>query len=293
METEPIEIEEINIESEENIPEFFQPGYVERVVDALPYYFPNYLKERLKREHPDIPVTCKEIEREDSYIYYNTSRKYLYSGAHHLNEMLVESLTMSILTNVNDNTEIDTYYMKYLFGPFLSDYGRNDTTLELIQHMQVAMLSGDFRQTNKFLKDKYSISIFDFLRDFNRKLKDEKYICEQNEKGDNSVSGIFHSDPLIIYILPLHKEYLDTLGRLLLLQKQNLKLSQLLFNRKEVGRYKEEIQQNEEEKKKMHALIAGIGIHETLHYLSYNPTEERNGFKFDNQSDLYKLLKTY
>lgn len=293
METEPIEIEEINIESEENIPEFFQPGYVERVVDALPYYFPNYLKERLKREHPDIPVTCKEIEREDSYIYYNTSRKYLYSGAHHLNEMLVESLTMSILTNVNDNTEIDTYYMKYLFGPFLSDYGRNDTTLELIQHMQVAMLSGDFRQTNKFLKDKYSISIFDFLRDFNRKLKDKKYTYPRNEEEGSSVSGRFFCEPLQIFISPSFQEELNSLEKKVLLFKKYLMLDTLFFDRKEIEDDKNWIQELEEERIRKYLDIAGTGIHETLHYLSFNPPEERHGFKFDNQSDLYKLLKTY
>lgn len=277
----------------EEIPEFFQPGYVERVVDALPYYFPNYLKEKLKREHPDIPVSSKEIEQENSYFYYDPGRKYLYSGAHYLNEMLVESLTMSILTEVNDNTETGTYYMKYLFEPFLSDYGRNDTTMELIQHMQVAMLSGDFRQTNKFLRDKYSISIFDFLGDFNKKMKDKQYTYPQNEKENSSVSGKFFCEPLQIFILPSLQEELNSLGKKVLQFKKYLKLDRLLFDRKEIENDKDWIQKLEEERIRKYLEIAGTGIHETLHYLSFNPTEERHGFKFDNQSNLYKLLKTY
>ena len=277
----------------EEIPEFFQPGYVERVVDALPYYFPNYLKEKLKREHPDIPVSSKEIEQENSYFYYDPGRKYLYSGAHYLNEMLVESLTMSILTEVNDNTETGTYYMKYLFEPFLSDYGRNDTTMELIQHMQVAMLSGDFRQTNKFLRDKYSISIFDFLGDFNRKMKDKQYTYPQNEKEGSSVSGRFFCESLQIFISPSFQEELNSLEKKVLLFKKYLKLDRLFFDRKEIENDKNWIQELEEERIRKYLEIAGTGIHETLHYLSFNPTEERHGFKFDNQSNLYKLLKTY
>jgi len=293
METEQIEKEELDIEKEENLPEFFQPGYVERVVDALPYYFPNYLKERLKREHPDIPVSSKEIEQEDSYLYYNTGRKYLYSGAHHLNEMLVESLTMSILTDVNNYSETNTPYMEDLFEPFLSDYGRNDTTLELIQHMQVAMLSGDFRKTNEFLREEFNISIFDFLRDFNRKLKDEKYISQQNEKEENSISGKFLRDPLQIYILPLFQECLDLQKKLLFTSKRILEIDRISLNRKEILKDKEHIQHTEKEIKEMYASIARTGIHETLHYLSFNPSEERIGFKFDNQSDLYRLSQTY
>ena len=49
METEITPENEYVYERKEGIPEFFEPGYVERVVDALPYYFPNYLKERLKK----------------------------------------------------------------------------------------------------------------------------------------------------------------------------------------------------------------------------------------------------
>ena len=277
----------------EEIPEFFQPGYVERVVDALPYYFPNYLKERLKREHPDIPVTTKESNKEGRELLYLDRFIPYYRGALHLNEILAESLTLSILTEINDFTKTNTPYIENLFEPFLSDYGRNNTTFELIQHMQVAMLSGDFRQTNRFLKEKYHISLYQVLSYLDAKIKDKIYLSQQNEKDKSVVVGSFYPYEGKIYINPLYQENLSLCWKIVNISKVSLKLARLNFAWKEAKREREEIQQYEEEKKKEYATIAGIGIHETIHYLSYDSREGRLGFAFNNQSDLYRLSKTY
>ncbi len=293
MENSNIEIDK-PVETEE-IPEFFRSGYVERVVDALPYYFPNYLKERLKREHPDIPVTYEEIKGGEKVLDYY-EREYLiplYNGAHYLNEMLVESLSLSMLTEINDYIEVDTTYMEDLFNPFLSDYGRNNTTFELIQHMQVALLSGDFRQTNRYLKEKYNMTIYNLLSNINNKIVDEKYLFQQNEKDDCIISGTFYPNHKTIYIHPLIQENLSLTKKLLRYSKLDLKFARLIFSREAAKVASEEIQKYDEEKKIFYATIALVGIHETLHYLSYNPKEGRTGFKFRNPSNLYRLSQSY
>jgi len=68
--------------------------------------------------------------------------------------------------------------------------------------------------------------------------------------------------------------------KLLRYSKLDLKFARLIFAREAAKVASEEIQKYEEENKKVYAITALVGIHETLHYLSYNPKEGRTGFEF-------------
>lgn len=285
-------IENITESEYKGIPSFFEPGYVNRVVDALPSYFPNYLKERLKREHPDIPVIKMEEECEETYINYHNICAPYYYGGHHLNEMLTESLSLTILTGVNDYVKTDTVYRRTLLEPFLSDYGRNNSTVELIQCMQVAMLSGDFSETNRLLKEKYNMNIFEFLRDFDNKVIDEKYTTIQEEKDDCHTVGKFDIDKLQIQIDTLEWELITKQKELLSLLEERLKLERIPLS-KDIDKTKERIEEVKEDMKLSYANVARIGTHETLHYLSYSPNERRIGFKVLDDTQLYLLSSTY
>lgn len=292
MENIPLENEYI-YEREKGVPEFFEPGYVERVVDALPYYFPNYLKERLKREHPDIPIVkISEEEEMDKYINYHHIFAPYYYGAYFLDEMLTESLTLTILTGINDYIETDSIYRKNLLEPFLSDYGRNNSTIELIQCMQVAMLSGDFRETNRFLNEKYNMTIFDLLSEFAHKATGEEYVHTHKEKDDSETVGVFNHEKLQIHVHTVTWRLIEVQKRLLKTLERSLKLERMLLS-KDINKTKKEIEDLKIKMKMSYANVARIGIHETLHYLSFNPEERRVGFKFLNDYDLYKLSRTY
>lgn len=285
--------EEYTYTREQDVPVFFEPGYVNIVADSLPYYFPNYLKERLKREHPDIPVVTREVPEETTENICAPYLKSIYRGGHYLNEMLIETLAYTILTGINDYIEIDSFYIKNFFEPFLNEYGRNDKTVELIQRMQVALLSGDFRSTNEFLDKNFKTFLIYFLSDIGNRIKDGKYQFNMERDDTETNVGMFSVSEMKIYIDPTRQNLLNSDKRMVNKLKSLLKLENLLLLTSSAKEDKELIEKYTTRIKETYADIARIGIHETLHYLSYDSKEQRCGFLFFNSNDYYKFTRTY
>ncbi|MGI6484178.1 MAG: hypothetical protein ACOX0R_00940 [Candidatus Dojkabacteria bacterium] len=320
METEITPENEYVYEREEGIPEFFEPGYVERVVDALPYYFPNYLKERLKREHPDIPVT--NIKRE-----YNPNKeeggeksgaekealRILNMGTWFFDELTTESLALTILQKNERAFNKNTHYWECNIQPFLNGYGEKNgynNAIELLEKLQVAGLSGNFRDVNAILQEKFNIpSMFELLTTISfslnrvqkkyenkppkKKLKDliqpiyvagkmnypdrYIYINTQRTKFWQYMNNVYTCSAVVTGALTYAKANKETLPYLLAITA----LSTLALGINKHFLNKEEIYDKL------------TYIHEVLHYLSYDCKTDRRGFSFPNYYDYEKLTETY
>lgn len=310
---------EYTYEREEGIPEFFEPGYVGRVVDALPYYFPNYLKERLKREHPDIPATNIERkcipkkEGEEKTGEEKEALRILNLGTRFFNELTTESLALTILKEKEEAFDKNTYYWEYNIQPFLEGYGEKNgynNTIELLEKLQVAGLSGNFRDVNAFLQEKFNIpSMFELLTTISLSLnrvqkkpenKPNKkkpkdliqpiylagkmnysdryiYINTQRMKFWQYMDNVYTCSAVVTGALTYAKANKETLPYLLVITA----LSTLALGINEHFLNKEEIKNKQ------------TYIHEVLHYLSYDYKTDRRGFSFPNYYDYEKLTETY
>lgn len=304
-------------ERKEEIPGFFEPGYVERVVDALPYYFPNYLKERLKREHPDIPVTTiegrynHEREEEKGTIpeEEREALRILTLGSKFCDELVAESLSLTILKDQYPYLYKDSHYWEYKIQPFLEGYGEKygyNTAIELLEKLQVSSLSGDFRDINAFLREKFDIkSMFDLLLSISIAF-DKK---QKNIKGRKKtlatlmkplyVAGSMHYDNLYIYLNTKEKDIFKLFNKTSACSAA-ISGSLLLTNPKDypvlaplVALSSISFLINQHYSKKADMKIKNTSIHEVLHYLSYDSKTKRNGFVFPNYYDYEKMTETY
>lgn len=302
METNDAEIYEY--EREEGIPEFFEPGYVSRTIDLLPYYVPHYLKERLRNTHPDIPITKEPFEQTSKPLRFsdltNISR-----GTHYLNELLTESLALSTYSQISDYIPMTSAYIKNLIYPFLDKYGRNNITVELIQQMQVAMLSGDYRMLNEFIRvNCKQDSIVPILAHIGENVRDGKYHSFFSNT-DNLTVGEFSISKMSIYIDPerdlvnSHTETIHRNEKLIKLCKVmkilQLKRSERKKDNELIQEAKDYIADSFQSLNETNSCIIRTGIHEVIHYLSFDSTTGRCGFAPETlgEDEINKLRETY
>lgn len=300
METNEAEIYEY--EREEGIPEFFEPGYVSRIIDLLPYYVPHYLKERLRSTHPDIPITTKPFEETYKPPRFS-DYKNIIRGSDHLNELLTESLALSTYSQISDYIPMTSTYIEDLIYPFLDKYGRNNTTVELIQQMQVAMLSGDYRMLNEFMRVNYKQkSILPILAHIGQNVKDKKYHSYLNNT-DNRTIGAFSISQKSIYIATerdlanSHTELISTTEELIQIYKiyEMFDKLDLLETKKDLQEVREIKTQYLQSLNEINSRIISTGIHEVIHYLSFDSTTGRCGFEIEifGGEEINKLRETY
>lgn len=251
-------------ENTENIPEFFEPGYVHRVIDMLPSYIPEELKLYLKQENPDIEVitdpSILKLKNIDNVDYpddnWTEGKKkdflYLSVGAQDLAETLITHLALASLRE----NEID---IQDSFGhqedlEILQTYINEET----MQILEIAFLSGDFKYTNECLNKLNQPNLYEIVYSYG------KYITDIN--NDN---GYEQKDRLY---------YIQNIFGCLIKGKDSIRM----YISKDLESLEEKYKQE-------------IYIHEILHYLSIDEEEDipRVGLLFENLNGFEKLKEIY
>jgi len=240
--------------------EFFQPGYVDKVIYMLPKYIPVGLKEYLKAENPDLEmvkdISSLELKEEIDYPLDEddwTEGKekefsYLSIGSEFLAESLITHLTLNSLRDNGIDIEKSFGHQEDL------ELLENCLDEEVIQILEIAFLSGDMPYCNECLEKINQPNIYEIVHSFGRFLVENNKMSHQiKECKDNSIYGcvIFDTEDIKLYI-DKSTEFLELPYRM------------------------------------------EIYIHEILHYLSIEGEDgtSRKGLMFDSLSDFENLKKT-
>lgn len=245
----------------EHSTDFFQPGYVNRVIDLLPKYIPNELKEYLKAENPDLEIvkdiSSLELKEEMDYPLdeddwtEGKEKEFLYLsiGSEFLAESLITHLTLNSLRKNGIEIEKSFGHQEDLE---LLESCLNE---EVIQILEIAFLSGDMPYCNECLEKINQPNIYEIVQSFGRLLVENNKMChEVVENKERKLYGcVILRDEIIRLYIDIDTEQLEL-------------------------PYKMEIY-----------------IHEILHYLSIEGEDgsSRKGLMFDSLNDFENLKKTY
>jgi len=241
--------------------EFFQPGYVNRVIDLLPKYIPDNFKAYLKTENPDLElvkdISDLKLEKQEEFTLGDddwTEGKekefsYLSIGSEYLAESLITHLT---LTSLRENG-ID---IKKSFG-HEEDLELLESCLdeEVIQILEIAFLSGDIQYCNECLKKINQLNMYEIVHSFGR------FLVENNKKSH---------------------EIEDS--------KEKELYGCVIMTKEEIKLFIDNITNDFELPYRME-----IYIHEILHYLSIEGDDgiARIGLMFDSLAEFEHLKETY
>jgi hypothetical protein len=268
---------------EKDLPVFFQPGYVHRTIDSLPENIPSELKEELKERKDDILVTTKtDMFSLDNVDFGKKNWRYenLLEGTIILNELCTSTLTAKIVYGGNIENELDSY--DHYFRNLTKFLELDDTFVGLIDHLEIAMLSGDFKNVNEYLETNYPE--YPNVYDLSHRIGMISNLVNQIDIGENTQKAIQDNKFSARLALFIFKTFLCQGGYK---YSEGKIFVNKLFDTLEKFSARFAIRNNSKSK--------GTYIHEVIHYLSHEKTleEERVGFKFFSEEDFKKLKKTY